>query len=672
MNKADVSGVKTVIELLHLGAREYGDAPYLGGKSDGAWRLFSYKDVDRLSSAFAVSLVRQGFKKNENVSILAEGCPSWVIAEFGVLKAGCVSVPLSTKLLPDEIVFRLDHSESKALLVSENNFQKGAEILGRVAKKPALICITPKSGRGAGLASKFGLEEGRDFFYYDDFIAAGEKLLAETGGEGSGPRQSLEEIEKGIDADDTVTISYTSGTTGNPKGIMLTHRNYLHNAVMAAEVVHVERGWKSLIMLPLDHSFAHTVGIYVFLYKGLTMYFTDAQGGPMAALRNLPKNLTEVNPDFLLTVPALSGNFMKKMIQGVKENGDFVYGIFDRGLKAGIKRAGNGYDRPPPGVRLVNWFPWALANALVFPKLRRFFGANLKFCIGGGALLEIRQQEFFNAIGIPVYQGYGLTENAPIICSNSAARHKFGTSGVIIPDLELRIMKDEKTECATGEIGQIVTRGGSVMKGYFKNPGATAETLIDGWLWSGDLGYRDADGFLVVTGREKALLIAADGEKYSPETVEEAVANTSKFVNQIMMFNEQCRYTTALITLNGEELKTAVKAAGLLARGAGTEAASGMGDAELDRVIDLVQEDLTRFRNDPAYRGIPAQWRPASFAIIAGDFGENSGLINSTLKLVRYRVRAFYRARIDELYSGSAADPHLPGNRDALRKILAQ
>jgi long-chain acyl-CoA synthetase len=394
------------------------------------------------------------------------------------------------------------------------------------------------------------------------------------------------------------------------------------------------------------------------------MYFTDAQGGPLAALRNLPKNLLEVNPDFLLTVPALSGNFMKKMIQGVREKGNFIYGIFDRGVRAGVKRAGNGFHRTPLGTRIANWLPWALANTLVFPKLRRFFGSDIKFCIGGGALLEIRQQEFFNAIGVPVYQGYGLTENAPIICSNSAARHKFGTSGVIIPELDVRIMKDEKTECAAGEAGQIVTRGGSVMKGYFKNPEATAATLIDGWLWSGDLGYKDADGFLVVTGREKALLIAADGEKYSPETVEEAVANTSKFINQIMLYNEQCKYTTALITLNAEEFKA----------GAGIQFTGGSvpDNAELDKAIDRVRNDLLAFTNHPAYKAIPVQWRPASFAIIPAAFDESSGLINSTLKLVRYKVRDFYRGRIEELYSSGAPDPHTSGNREALREMLSR
>jgi long-chain acyl-CoA synthetase len=362
---------------------------------------------------------------------------------------------------------------------------------------------------------------------------------------------------------------------------------------------------------------------------------------------------------------------MKKMIQGVQEKGAFIYGIFDRGVKAGIKMAGNGCNKTPLGTRIANWCPWAIANALVFPKLRRFFGTDIKFCVGGGALLEIRQQEFFNAIGVPVYQGYGLTENAPIICANSVKKHKFGTSGVIIPNLDVRIMKDEKTECRIREIGQIVTRGGSVMKGYFKNPQATAGTLIDGWLWSGDLGFKDADGFLVVTGREKALLIAPDGEKYSPETVEEAVANTSKLVNQIMMYNEQCKYTTALITVNAEELKAAVKAAGIGGAADSTGAASFSG-ADLDRIIGLIRDDLICFKDHPSYKAIPSQWRPASFAVIPNAFDESNGLINSTLKLVRHKVRDFYRSRIDELYASGVADPLLPGNREALKEILKQ
>ena len=471
----------------------------------------------------------------------------------------------------------------------------------------------------------------------------------------------MEEREEEIKTDDTVTICYTSGTTGNPKGIMLTHRNYLHNAENAARVVEVQRGWKSLIMLPLDHSFAHTVGIYIFLLKGLTMYFVDARGGPLAALRNLPKNLTEVNPDFLLTVPALSGNFMKKMIQSVAEKGAFINGIFERGVRAVIARAGNGFNKPPLGVRIASFFPWALANALIFPKLRTVFGSDIKFCVGGGALLEIKQQEFFNAIGVPVYQGYGLTENAPIICANSERRHKFGTSGVIIPNLDVRIMKDDTTECGIGQIGQIVTRGGSVMKGYFKNPDATEETLRDGWLWSGDLGYIDEDGFLVVTGREKALLIAADGEKYSPETIEEAIINTSRYINQVMAYNNQCKFTSAVITVNTGALKEAVTAAGL---------SSGGDEAtRIDAVLAMIRDDLLAFTAHKDYSTLPAQWRPASFALIAQPFDESNGLINSTLKLVRHKVCEVHKDRIDELYTTGTPDPFSRGNRQAVREL---
>ncbi len=420
--------MNTVIELLHEASRNFNEMPYLGGKEDGKWKTYSFSEVDTLSLAFAAVLMEKGFTKNENISIISEGRPAWVIGEFGILKAGCTSVPLSTKLSGDEIIFRLNHSESKAVLVSENNFQKTADILDKLTVAPVIIVISPRSNHLKEMIGKTNLIEGTNLFFYDDIILEGKKLLGNPT-----TAEKMTEIEASIQENDTVTISYTSGTTGNPKGIMLTHKNYLHNAVSAAKIVDVRKGWKSLIMLPLDHSFAHTVGIYIFAYKGLAMYFVDSQGGPVATMRNLPKNLVEVNSDLLLTVPALSGNFMKKMIQGVSEKGAFVKGIFDRGVKAGIARSGNGFNKVPLGTRIAAWFPWAIANALVFPKLRKIFGSDIKFCIGGGALLEIKQQEFFNAIGVPVLQGYGLTENAPIICANSTTRHKFGTSGNIIP-----------------------------------------------------------------------------------------------------------------------------------------------------------------------------------------------------------------------------------------------
>jgi len=650
--------MNTVIDLLHYGASTHGDMAYLGCKVEengqDKWKTWSFKDTDRLSAVFAAALLKLGFKKGDNLAILSEGRPQWVIGEYGILKAGCTSVPLSTKLTEGEIVFRLDHSESKALLLSENNYQKAVDALKETRSVPSVIIISPRTPELSEMIAKYPLPGKGEIFFYDDLVADAEKSFDEY-------REKLADIEKRIDGEDIVTISYTSGTTGNPKGIMLSHQNYIHNTINSLKVVQIETGWKSLIMLPLDHAFAHTVGLYIFVYKGLTMYFVDSRGGAVAILRNLPKNLKEIQPDFLIIVPALAGNFMKKMVQGVSEKGGLIKKLFENGIKAGAKRAGDGFSKPSFGARFANFLPWAIANALIFPKLRAVFGGKMQFAVGGGAMMEMRQQEFFNAIGAPIYPGYGLTENSPIVCSNSMKTHKFGTAGVIIPNLEVKVMKDRATECAVGETGEIITRGGSVMKGYYKNEAATAETIIDGWLWTGDRGHKDADGFLSVTGRAKALLIAPDGEKFSPEVIEDAICSTSKFINQIMVYNDHCKFTSAVVTINVPELKAAAQAQGL----------SASGDEDLNKILGLIRDDVFAYVRVPDYAAnIPAQWRPASFAVVPGVFDENNGLLNATMKMVRHKVRDLYQFRLDEVYATGVADPMLPGNREALKAIL--
>ena len=194
------------------------------------------------------------------------------------------------------------------------------------------------------------------------------------------------------------------------------------------------------------------------------------------------------------------------------------------------------------------------------------FGDSLRFCVGGGALLDVKQQEFFAAFGLPVYQGYGLTEAAPIISSNAPKHHKFGSSGLVAPSIECTIRHEDGSVCAVGETGEIVIRGGNVMKGYFKNPEASAQALRDGWLWTGDLAYIDEDGFLVVVGREKALLIAEDGEKYSPEDIEEAVTFSTDVIDQMMAYCDHRRYTAAFVTLDEGKVRRFIKERGITQR----------------------------------------------------------------------------------------------------------
>ena len=636
--------MRTVINMLKDAVQEFGDSPYLSQKINGEWKSLGFGDAWDESYNFAAALVKRGFSKNDAIAIISEGRNAWVTSEFGLLMAGCISVPLSIKLLPDEIPFRLNHSEAKAVIVSENVLPRIAEVWSGIDTKPLLIALIDNREKMNRTVEKAGFVWNRDIVVYEDMIEEGRQCSAEL-------LQELDKRIEAIDEEDVVTISYTSGTTGNPKGIMLTHKNYYTNSHDAVDTVSLPTGAGTLIILPLDHSFAHTVGLYTSLLKSLSISFVDSVGGGMNTLRNIPVNLVERNPYFLLTVPALTGNFMKKMKAGVREKGEFLNGIFTRGVEAGIRYHGDGYNKPPFGVRLKAWFPYKLASLLIFPKLRKIFGENFGFCIGGGALLEIKQQEFFNAIGAPVYQGYGLTEAAPIICANSPSMHKFGSSGVIMPSIECRIMKDENTEAVSLETGEIVIRGDSVMKGYFKNPEETAKTIRDGWLWTGDLGYKDPDGFLGVVGREKALLIAADGEKYSPEAIEEAIINNGELINQIMAYNEQSKTTSALITINGGMLKA--KAA----------------EKELKTAEDLLSEVESSFYafKDKAV-DIPAQWIPSSFAIIAEEFSEANQLVNSTMKLVRHKVRDCYRDRIELMYSDDAA--HRKANLDVLESLL--
>lgn len=638
--------MRTVIRMLHDAVQQYPERSYTTKKTNDGWKGWSFKDTDLESDAVAAALLSIGIEKKSAIAVLSEGRPEWVTGEFGILKAACISVPLSIKLSFEEIAFRIDHSESRAFLVSSNTIAKVTDAWKHMKQRPIIIYLDSTDDNLKKAAEKLELKRGETLFLWEDLLNQGAEALKKN-------PACITDLEPTIDEHDVVNICYTSGTTGYPKGIMLTHLNYWANAQDAVVLCDIPDGvFETLVMLPLDHSFAHTVGLYASLLRGITMHFVDARGGSSAIIRNIPKNLVEANPYYLMTVPALSGNFMKKIISGVAQKGKLINRIFTAGVQAGVRINGDGFHRPSLAVRVAQFVPYKIASLLVFPKIRKIFGDRIQFCIGGGALLEIRQQQFFAAIGVPIYQGYGLTEAAPIICSNSPAKHKFGTSGIIAPSVTCRIMKSPSEEAAVGERGEIVISGENVMKGYFKNEEATKEVLKDGWLWTGDLGYFDEDGFLVVTGRAKALLIAPDGEKYSPEEVEEAVINNSELISQILVYNDHKVFTTALITLNAEKLESAVKQKKI---------------SSADEVVSLIEENMLRFtKNEPGR--IPSQWVPASFEIIAKEFSEEDKLINSTMKLVRHKVVEKYQDRIDSMYAEK--NSRNTRNREAVKQLL--
>lgn len=638
--------------MLRTAAIERGATSYLNEKTEEGWKSVSFFEANEQSDLVASALMQAGFAKDDKFAILAEGRVNWIIAEFGILKAGGIAVPLSVKLLPDEVLFRLQHSESKGIFVTLQTYEKVLPVLDKISEPGfKLIFLDDNIDQALPNLQKSGLQSGQHYLSFGELTTIGFNNIVSN-------KPILDALNERIEEDDVVTISYTSGTTGNPKGIMLTHLNYYANSWDALNFFKLAPGNKTLIILPLDHSFAHVVAIFIAIICPFEIYFVDSRGGGMNTLKNIPINLKEVKPDFLLTVPALSGNFMNKISDAFDSKGGFIKWLFHRGMAAGMAINGDGYHKAGGLMKWINMPIYKLADALLFSKAREIFGGRLKFCIGGGALLDISQQRFFYALGAPIFQGYGLTEATPIISTNCLHTHKLGTSGRVLPGVTCTIRKPDGSLAPEGEKGEIVIKGLNVMKGYYKNPDESDKTVKDGWLYTGDMGYMEPDGFLMVVGREKALLISHDGEKYSPESIEEAIINCSPLVAQIMIYNDHSKYTTALITLDKNRLGRLIKEKHLKT------------PAEL---VKAIQKSMYEFKHHKDYAALfPDKWIPSTFRIVEEPFSEQNLMINSTLKMVRYKITETYRTLIDDMYGAEGTKVDCSYNLEVAERLLKE
>lgn len=640
---------RNVIQLLRRAALEYASVPYLNEKTDSGWKGVTFSETLERATLFASAMIELGFQQDDRVALIAEGRTDWVVTEYGLLMAGCINVPLSIKLLPEEIIFRLNHANCKAIIVSSNTLEKALPAIVKLDSGIKVINLDETTASQQILFEASGIS-ALDIFQLKDMMILGKNSLQAND-------QKLKDFEENLSEDQVVNICYTSGTTGDPKGIMLTHLNYYANSTDAMQYFDVQAGDRLLIILPLDHSFAHTVGIYASAVKGLSIFFVDARGGNHNIVRNFPDNLREVNPHFLLTVPTITGNFMQKMKEGVYAKGKLISQLFEAGLAAGIAQYGDGFSS---GKEL----PWHkkliynIADKLIFSKLRSVFGNSIRFCVGGGALLDLSQQQFFAAIGVPVYQGYGLTEAAPIISANTPQTHKLGTSGKVIPNVVCIIADENGRELEHGRQGEIVIKGNNVMKGYFKNPDASAKVLRNGRLHTGDLGYIDEDGFLVVVGRQKALLIAPNGEKYSPEGIEEAITNSSRYFGQAMIYNDMKPYTVALVTMD-EASRHRLR--------------SDYHQVDEEHILQQLTKDFHAYVDHPNYHGhFPNLWLPKLFVILPEPFTEQNHMLNSTMKMVRHKVMENYQQLIDAMYEPEAEIKIAAHNLQIIRSITRQ
>jgi long-chain acyl-CoA synthetase len=632
----------TIIDFFEESVNKFSENIYLWEKKSGQYKGLTYKETQTEVYRFAAGLMVLGVEKGDRIALLSEGRNDWVISELGILYTGAVNVPLSVKLTePSEIKFRLVHSGAKMVIASGNQLEKIRNIKNEIDKNLQIIVLDDIVNSEANEIS------------YSEVKKMGDSFL-------SNHRNSFEERYRSVKPDDYANLCYTSGTTADPKGIILSHRNYTANVEQAYSLMTIPSYYKTLLILPWDHSFAHTAGLYCFMGKGASIASVEVGKSSMETLKNIPLNIKEIQPSLLLSVPSLAKNFRKNIEKAIRDKGKFTESLFNFALNIAYKYNGIGWDRGKGIKILLKPLVW-LFDKILFAKVRLAFGGKLKFFIGGGALLDIELQRFFYAIGIPMYQGYGLSEASPIISSNSEFKHKLGSSGYLVNNLELKICDDDGNELPVGQKGEIVIKGENVMKGYWLNDEATSKTIKNGWLYTGDMGYLDNDGFLYVMGRFKSLLIADDGEKYSPEGIEEAFVNQSKIIDQCMLYNNQNPYTVALVVPNKEALKRYLKENNLDLNDEKTYVTA----------CSLIENEIKEYRTGGKYQSMfPQRWLPSAIGILNEPFSEDNHMMNSTLKIVRGKIVEYYKQKIEYLYTPEAKNICNNINIEAIKKLL--
>ncbi len=619
----------TIIDFVEHYTRKYPDHVYLREKVDGVWTEITQAQTRETAYRIGAGLMALGLEKGDKIALLSESRSMWILSELGAMYAGATDVPLSVNLgSAADLIFRIHHSDSKWVLVSANHLPRIREIIPECPDVKKVIVYDDTA------FFVDSLQEGE--IRISEVMKLGDEFLANN-------RQAFVDRYSSVGPDDYANISYTSGTTADPKGILLTHRNYTANVAQGSSVISVGENNVMLIILPLDHCFAHVAGMYTMMSYGGSIAFVPIGKNALATLKNVPAAIRETRPHVMLSVPALARNFKKNIESGIKAKGPTVEKLFNFAVKNAITYNKEYYNR---GGFLYWWrkpLMW-IFDKLIFKAVRESFGGRMKFFVGGGALLDIELQRFFCAVGMPMFQGYGLTEATPIICANSAGHAIFGSSGRIVKPMDCKICDDQGNEVPHGTKGEIVIRGENVMAGYWKNPTATADTIIDGWLHTGDMGYIcpwDPD-FLYVVGRFKSLLISADGEKYSPEGFEDSLPEVSKYVEAAVLHNNQNPYTIALIVPAKDALAEYAKQQGL-------DPASREGKVAM---LQKIQEEIDSYKTGGPHAALyPDRWLPAAVVICDEGFTIANGMLNSTMKMVRRKVEEHYADRMAYAYT---------------------
>jgi long-chain acyl-CoA synthetase len=552
-----------------------------------------------------------GVGPGDRVAIVAESRPEWIMCDMAILTAGAVTVPIYPTLSAAQARYILQDSAARLAIVSTRlQLDKLQEIRHLLPAIEAVVVMEP----AAAGASVMTLEE---------VAQRGHARMTGDWGAGRGFRETA----RAVRPDDLATIIYTSGTTGEPKGVMLTHANLVANLREGATVLDVSQDDVALSFLPLSHGFERMVS-FIYLFTGVTIVFAES-------FETLGRDIAGVRPTVITGVPRVYEKMQSRILEKGQAGSAAKAAVFRWSLKAGLARARAVLRGKPVGP--LTAMKAALGDRLVFSKIREGVGGRLRLIVSGSAPLSSSVAEFFHAVGLPVIEGYGLTETAPILTVNPPQAPRVGTVGRPLSNVELKIAPD----------GEILARGPNVMRGYYNKPEATADVLKDGWFHTGDIGAIDAAGYLTITDRKKDLLVTSGGKKIAPQPIE-AVLKSSPLVAEAVVLGDRRKYAAALIVPDFAALERRLQGVGR-APGASPQSRADLVKradvlALYQEIVDALNRDLSQFE------------RIKRIAVLPSEFTVESGELTPTLKVKRKVVGERWREEIEKLYGEGAAE----------------
>ncbi len=591
---------KTLVEMFQEVVKKHGQKTSLMQKVAGEFKGFSYDEFGKRVKNFALGLASLGITHGDRIAMISENRPEWAISDFGILSLGATNVPIYPTITPQQIEYILKDSGSRLIIVSKPDLlEKILQIKDNLPALQKIICMDES-------------ETKKDYMLkFEDLYQMGKKFDKDHAG-------YFENALKKVMPDDLCGIIYTSGTTGAPKGVMLTHNNLLSNVMAAKQVIRVDETDTLLSFLPLCHSFERMAGHFLAICAGATIAYAES-------VETVADNLGEVRPTLMTSVPRLYEKIYGRVIENANAGSSLKQKIFWWAVNTGEKYVNAKTKGKISGG--LN-FKYNLATKLVFSKLQQRVGGRLRFFVSGGAPLPKEIAEFFYKAGILILEGYGLTETSPVITVNREEQFKFGSVGPAVPGVEVKIADDS----------EILTRGPHVMKGYYKNPEATAESIDkEGWLHTGDIGILDKEGMLYITDRKKNILVTSGGKNVTPATIENLLI-TSPYIEQVMVIGDKRNYLTALIVPSFPALQKYADENGISYSNVKELLTNDKIYAALDADVQNLTKDLARFE------------QIKKFTLMPKEFNIEDGELTPTLKVKRKVVSEKYADVINQMY----------------------